>query len=232
MKHLPDMQKRGSKLILFSVIAYPVLLVLFLHLVFPLICNKPDTYINYYILASVSLLSIFPFLLSAAVVSVSGDKLAEIFGSANDKHSSRVAVQPLRWSAIFAIISFCILLPVIYLTAAVPSEGWLRSIFAAAMLCLITPVVIVRLYLVERSSRNRLSLLIICLLMIIAVPLGLVLHHPLNYLLFISPLYWISWSWIISSPTESLLYGLIALALLSAIMIASLRSLRKIGQRV
>jgi hypothetical protein len=43
-----------------------------------------------------------------------------------------------------------------------------------------------------------------------AVPLGLILHHPWNYLAFFSPLYWISWAWIIPSFAESLMYGAIA----------------------
>jgi hypothetical protein len=45
---------------------------------------------------------------------------------------------------------------------------------------------------------------------LITVPLGLVLHHPWNYLAFFSPLYWISWTWVVSIPAESFLYGAIA----------------------
>jgi fluoroquinolone transport system permease protein len=46
---------------------------------------------------------------------------------------------------------------------------------------------------------------------LVAVPLGLLLHHPWNYFAFFSPLYWISWAWIISVPFESLIYGAISM---------------------
>jgi hypothetical protein len=65
-------------------------------------------------------------------------------------------------------------------------------------------------------------------ILLIVVPLGLLLHHPWNYFTFFSPFYWISWAWVIPLPTDSFIYGAIAIVLTSvAIIILSVRILRK-----
>src|SRR5659263_646782 len=90
-------------------------------------------------------------------------------------------------------------------------ENWLCDI------TFINPIPIC-FFLICSLAENRtegLSLSKIYAIFLITVPLGLLLHHPWNYLAFFSPLYWIGWTWIESSALESLEFGIIAIFITS-----------------
>ena len=126
-------------------------------------------------------------------------------GEKNDLFIIRLVISGLS--------AFAIVLPVIFLTDAVTTEGWLRSIYVSLLLATMAP------FICAFSAGSGGSLFrwrirsVISILFILPVPFGLILHHPWNYLAFFSPFYWINWAWIIPSPTESLIYGLISMAL-------------------
>jgi hypothetical protein len=224
---LSHTRKRGSMMILFSVILFPVLVILFLLVIFPLICGTCDMYLNYYTITAVSLINVIPFLCGAVMFAKGKDNLSASPGSGKTRNQNYASFIPLKQSVLCGFISFMIIFPVILLTDAVSTEGWLRSIYAAMLLGLSAPFIYLLFYLLNVHSERCFYLLLISLLLIVTVPLGMIFHHPWNYFLFFSPFYWISWAWIIGSPFESLMYGLIAMALLLSAMIISLRSLRK-----
>jgi hypothetical protein len=59
------------------------------------------------------------------------------------------------------------------------------------------------------------------------LPVGLLLHHPWNYVALVSPFYWIAWAWMVQSSGLSLLYGFIALAFTSIAGIIPIRQFFK-----
>jgi fluoroquinolone transport system permease protein len=109
-----------------------------------------------------------------------------------------------------AFLSFIMVLITIFLTDPVISEGWLRSIFISLLLSSQSSFAFLFIGCLAANKIQGLALSKLYGIFLIAVPLGLLLHHPWNYLAFFSPLYWISWAWIIPPAAESLLYGLIA----------------------
>jgi hypothetical protein len=91
--------------------------------------------------------------------------------------------------------------------------------FAAFLLSIQSPFVFmfISAFTENRNSGSAISRLY--WIFLIAAPLGLLLHHPWNYFVFFSPLYWVAWAWIVHSPLDSLIYGSIAVILTSGAMI-------------
>lgn len=109
------------------------------------------------------------------------------------------------------IVSFFMIVLSVLLIKPVPLQGWLRTIFAIGLLSIQSPLGFIVIS--EGRKTGRLLFSWLSWIILIAMPLGLLFHHPWNYLAFLSPFYWIAWAWLIGSPTESLIYGLIGLAL-------------------
>ena len=127
-----------------------------------------------------------------------------------------------------AFFSFVLVMITILLTKPVPSQGWLRTLFAAVMLSLQSPLVFLYISSLKGSRVLSSAYSRLFWLVLIAAPIGLMLHHPWNYLAFFSPMYWVSWAWIVPSPMEGLIYGSIALIITSAAVIVFFRKyLRK-----
>jgi len=120
---------------------------------------------------------------------------------------------------ISSFLSFVLLLLTIILTKPVPTEGWLRTLLAAILFSIQAPLVSLFIIVLSKNRVAGVSLSWLWLIFLIAVPFGLLVHHPWNYLVFCSPLYWITWAWIVPSPLESLVYGIIALFLSAVILI-------------
>jgi hypothetical protein len=117
------------------------------------------------------------------------------------------------------ITSFILLLVSIIIVDPVPSEGWLRILFVSSLLSIQSLLVfLLRCYRPVKRLRG-IDLLLIYVMFLIAVPFGLLFSHPWSYLAFFSPLYWISWAWMIPDAPESLLYGLISLIITAGVMI-------------
>jgi hypothetical protein len=110
-------------------------------------------------------------------------------------------------------LSFILVLFTIIFTKPVPEEGWLRIIFVSFLLALQTPFTIL---FIGSITGNKILVFAVSKLhgvFLIAVPIGLMLHQPWNYITFFSPYYWISWAWITAYPGESLLFGVISMVI-------------------
>lgn len=112
-------------------------------------------------------------------------------------------------------LSFILILISVLITNPVPSEGWLRTVFVIFLLTIQAPFVFLLIGSLADNRNEGLALSAIYGIFLITVPLGMVLHHPWNYLAFFSPLYWIGWTWIEYSAVESLEYGIIAIIITS-----------------
>jgi hypothetical protein len=126
---------------------------------------------------------------------------------------------------ISAFVCFIFVLPVVYLTDPVSTEGWLRSIYAVFLLSVLASFMFLFSVCFGADRRRRKILFLVSVLFLITVPAGLLLHHPWNYFIFFSPFYWFSWAWVIASLGESLLYGIISLAVTATGMLILCRHL-------
>ena len=193
----------------------PLLLIVFLKLVFPIFSHfiflKSGFLLDkYYSLTAITLVSLIPVFF--------GIVYAFILLDDNDlKISQESVVKPVsgRNSLYMRIIvtvslSFVLVLLSIFLTDPVPTEGWLRTIFVTILFSIQSPFVFLFIGCLAENRIEGLALSKIYGIFLITVPLGLLLHHPWNYLAFFSPLYWISWAWVVSIPIESFIYGTIA----------------------
>ncbi|MCX6254553.1 MAG: hypothetical protein NTV31_08775 [Bacteroidia bacterium] len=110
-----------------------------------------------------------------------------------------------------AFLSFIIVLFSIILTNPVPTEGWLRTVFVSFLLSIQSSFVFLFIVSLAGNRVEGSALTMLYCIFLVAVPLGLLLHHPWNYFVFFSPLYWIAWAWVTSVPAESLIYGAISM---------------------
>ena len=202
-------------LLLFAILA-PFMLILFLRLVFPLISDF--IYIKtafqlriYYTIAAITMVSVIPMLFGMAYAFILLDE--------NDLHILQViAVTPAGKKNFLymrmivpAFLSFIMVLFTIVLTNPVPTEGWLRTAYVSLLLAVQCPFVFLFIGSLAGNKVEGLVLSKFYGIFLVAVPLGLLLHHPWNYFAFFSPLYWVSWAWVTSIPAESLLYGAISM---------------------
>jgi len=192
---VPRMNFRALCGCLLKALLFPAFIILCLLLVFPFLCRYSDCFQNYYAFIAVTVIAFIPWVNSIILRSTAG----KIFKYRSASFLSEVAIS--------AALNILVMIPVIFITDAVASEGWLRTIFVSLNFGISGPLVFKAIEKVRRAGRNRLTVLAFTLLLPLTIPPGLILHHPFNYLLFPSPYYWIGWSWIISSPAESLLYG-------------------------
>lgn len=119
------------------------------------------------------------------------------------------------------ILNFLSVLVIIRIADPVSTEGWLRTLFILILFSA-ESVFVYSFLSLSFSKTGSVVYSVISLLFLAAVPVGLILHHPWNYILFFSPLYWLSWAWIIPSVAESAAYAAIALILTTAyLLIAS-----------
>jgi len=198
----------------------PLFLILLLRLVFPVLSDF--IYLNfefqidqYYPIAAITMVSLIPMLF--------GMVYAFILLDESDAHILQViSVTPagrnnFLYMRMFvpALLSFLMVLVTILFTNPVPSEGWLRTVFISFLLSSQVPFVFLFIGSLAGNKVEGLALSKLFGIFLVTVPLGLLLHHPWNYLNFFSPFYWIGWSWIIMEATESLVYGGISLLITS-----------------
>jgi hypothetical protein len=122
-----------------------------------------------------------------------------------------------------ALISFALVVITIIFVKPVPTEGWLRNLFAAGLLSIQSAFVFQFIITLSVNRVSEIAISRLYWIFIITVPLGLLFHHPWNYLAFFSPLYWISWAWVVPNPAESFFYGVIAFLLTSGSILILLR---------
>ena len=168
---------------------------------------------RYYTVTGITLIAGIPFIYGLLFSFIN---LKELHSVNNAGDLVRIPVTKtalLGRMSISAILSFIILLPLIYITDAVSTEGWLRSIYAAFLLAITAPFIFLFTSGFARDRKSWRIISLISVIFLITLPSGLLLHHPWNYFIFFSPYYWTGWAWVIASPSESILYGMISLAI-------------------
>jgi hypothetical protein len=195
----------------------PFIIALILLYGFPLVSGltkSDDAYLfdRYYSIAAITLISAVPIIYGLIF---SFMHQAESHSSVNN---DGLTGTDLKWHfklrmAFSVILSFGMILPLIYLADAVPTEGWLRSIYAAFLLAITAPFIFIFSAGFARDGKSWKILSLISLIFLLTVPSGLLLHHPWNYVIFFSPFYWTGWAWVIVSASESMVYGMISLAI-------------------
>ncbi len=230
-----DLLKTDFKLIihkpvLLSGVLIPVLLLTVLKFVFPFISAlinsgnrlQPD---DYFVVLSIIL--IFSIPLVVGIILASGFSHRNLLsGPAQNNRKEIKAVFLVRIFETIILSNILVLLAII-ITDPIPFEGWLRSIFIAFLLSLQSVHVVFlitnRIY---HKAGNTINY-ILSVLILIAVPAGLLLNSPFNCLAFFSPLYWISWAWITSVQLESIISGAISIFIISGPVILIYRIIFK-----
>jgi fluoroquinolone transport system permease protein len=193
----------------------PLFLILLLRLVFPLLSEfiyqkfEFEIY-RYYTISAITMVSLIPMLFGMVYAFILLDECdAHILQVISVTPAGRNNFLYMRM-IVPALLSFLMVLLTILFTNPVPSEGWLRSVFISLLLASQVPFVFLFIGSLARNKVEGLALSKFYGIFLATVPLGLLLHHPWNYIIFFSPLYWISWAWVTQNPVESLMYGLIA----------------------
>ena len=204
----------NHRLIFASVILF--ILIIFLTFYFPVIShfifNQYGFRLDeYYPLFSITLIGVIPVLIGTRYgMLFCTDQGNDLWTKSNEITAQSRNLLLMRVIST-VVLSFLMIVLSVLLIKPVPAQGWLRTIYAIGLLSIQSPLGFVVIS--EGRKTGRLIFSWLSWIILIAMPLGLLFHHPWNYLAFLSPFYWIAWAWIIQSPTESLIYGLIALAL-------------------
>jgi hypothetical protein len=201
-------------------ILFPIFVILlhFFALKYISVTKDAERAYQYYTVTVVSLISAIPFIYGIVFSfrNTHGIRSGDNKTSVQPESEKRdLFLIRLLISGLWALI---VVLPVTYITDAVATEGWLRGIYVSILLATTAPFI----FAFSSGSGGSISgwrvRSLISVLFVLPVPFGLILHHPWNYLAFFSPFYWINWAWIIPSPGESLIYGLIAIAIITSVL--------------
>jgi hypothetical protein len=178
---------------------------------------------SYYSLIVITLVCLFPYLIGILYAKV----IRRERGYQSPDHTASIANNNfLLLRMLFAVfICFVFVLLTSILLKPVPTEGWLRNLFATCLISIQAPFVCMMICTLIKKKVNQFFIFVFCSIFLITILFGLLVHHPWNYFVFFSPLYWVAWAWVISSPLESLLYGTISLIITSVALIIFLRSL-------
>jgi len=204
--------------ILMASVLYPLITILFLRFAVPpvseLIFSKTGFRLElYYTIIAITLVSAIPAVFGFIFASL------HLNNSELNRINIDQAVPANKKSFLYFRMIEAILLSIItvYLTGLitdpVPSEGWLRSLFVTFLLSVQSTFVLLFILSFSGSRAKAIFLTKLYGIFLITVPLGLLLHHPWNYAIFFSPLYWISWAWVAYTPSESLFYGAISIVI-------------------
>jgi len=204
--------------ILMTAVLYPLITILFLRFAVPpvseLIFSKTGFRLElYYTIIAITLVSAIPAVFGFIFASIHLNN-SELNRLNIDQAAPADKKSFLYFRMIVAILlSFITVYLTVLITDPGPSEGWLRSDFVTFLLSVQSPFILLFIVNFSNSRPKVILLSILYGIFLVTVPLGLLIHHPWNYLLFFSPLYWTSWSWVTYSPSESLLYGAISVAI-------------------
>jgi membrane-associated HD superfamily phosphohydrolase len=223
-----DMKIISSNYRPFIPVAILLLVIFILPAFFPVLSRSAYTYYGmhpdkYYTLISVTLVSLIPMLCGIA------------FGTSLYRKESLIGIEDSERSAdgpglsvfirMFVVLFFSLLLIMlsILIIKPVPAQGWLRTIYAAILLSFQAPAgfLFPRIKDLKRTAGVALSGLY--WLFLIALPIGLLLHHPWNRVACFSPFYWVAWAWMLKSPAGAVIYGSVAVILTSIVLLILLR---------
>jgi hypothetical protein len=213
---ISDIKFIANRPLLLTALLSPVIFTFFLLFLFPFISGLNShedalSYGRYYSLTAITQVSAVPFIYGILFSFVHLKELNPLSSERAEVHVPGIRSILISRMAISAILSFILVLPMIFITGAVSTEGWLRSIYAAFLLVITAPFIFIFSTCFARDRKSWTILFLITVIFLIALPSGLVLHHPWNYFLFFSPFYWTGWAWVIASPSESIVYGMISL---------------------
>ena len=224
---MADMKIISHDVMLLLLSLSPFLLIILLRLIFPIISRIIFTRSGflidrYYSLTAITFVSIIPMLFGMVYAFIHLDENdLSVNPEQKEKPANRInlnlrIIVPIALSFIMVLLSILIANPV-------STEGWLRTIFVTFLLSIQSAFVFFLICSLAENRTEGSALSKIYAIFLITVPLGLLLHHPWNYLAFFSPLYWISWAWVIPNPAESFIYGVIAFILTSGSILMLLR---------
>ena len=180
---------------------------------------------NYYSLIALTLVCLVPYIIGMLYANVLREERGH---QSSDLQFTPSGKNYLLVRMFFAtIICFVFVLLTIILVKPVPTEGWLRNIFAACLLSIQAPFICLMICFLVEKKVKRIPVFMLGCIFLITVPCGLLVHHPWNYFIFFSPFYWVAWAWIIKTPLESFLYGAISVFIASVAMMIFLKSLLK-----
>lgn len=222
---------RRDQMLLMAMSA-PFIIILLLKLGFPLIAGYVLSQTgfqlyDYYSIIALTMMPVIPMLLGLVYAFILLDE--------NDTHILQViSVTPAgkKYFLYMRMITPAFLTLILFyisvlITDPVSTEGWLRSAYISFLMSLQAPFVFLFIGSLAGNKIEGMAFSKLYGVFLIAVPLGLILHHPWNYLAFFSPLYWISWAWITHSLTESLLYGFISILISTGSIIVLFRHFLK-----
>lgn len=204
--------------VLLAAALYPVVVILLLRLavnpVSDLIFLKAGLRLGvYYTILAITIISVIPVLLGFIYAFIYLDKSeTDRFKIILITPAGKKSLQYFRM-IVPVLLSFIIVLITNLITNPVPTEGWLRSVFVSGLLSLQSLFVLIFIGSLASNRSKAILLLKLYGILLAAIPFGLLLHHPWNYILFFSPYYWIGWAWVCDYPPESLLYGAISAAI-------------------
>ncbi len=212
----------------FIPVAILLFVILILPVFFPVISHsaylkngiQPD---KYFTLISITLVSLVPMLCGLAFGNSLSRKERLVKNAGLQKSPGDTMSSVYMRILIVLLISFILIILCILIIKPVPAQGWLRSLYAAILLSLQAPAGFLHTNINDLKRIAGIILSVLYWLFIIALPVGLLLHHPWNRVACFSPYYWVAWAWLLKSPTASAIYGSIAFVLTSIVLIILLR---------
>jgi hypothetical protein len=178
---------------------------------------------KFYTIVSLSVLALIPVLVGIAYGRVISDETQKEAINGTEIAGKKVPDSTFFRILTSLIFSFLLIVLSTYLMKPVPSQGWLRTLYGVLLLTVQTPIV---LLLIGKTGARKIAgtgISKFYLLFLIALPLGLLVHHPWNCLAFFSPFYWVAWAWMIRPPAEAVICGAIAIILSSVILFVLLK---------
>lgn len=203
-------------------------ILLVMKIIFPLLgqltFSKTGFHVDsYYSVIAITLVCLFPLIIGLLYEYIPGEI------QSSDLPATSPGLKSLLLLRMFfaALICFVFVLLTVLLVKPVPTEGWLRNLFASCIISIQVPFVCAMRSALMKKKVKGFYIFIFCIILLITIPFGMLVHHPWNYFVFFSPLYWLSWTWIIGSPVESLVYGTISVIITSTATVIFLKSLLK-----
>jgi hypothetical protein len=171
------------------------------------------TDVKVFMLASVSLITIIPLVVGL----VYGRKMNRNKQQGHNNKPTELSgffnrQQCIRYSGLF-LLSLLLVGILIMLLKPINFQGWLRTTYAALLITLQAPLCFTAALRMRTAKLNGFAFYVLYGILFAMLPLGLLLHHPLNFFAFISPYYWIAWAWMIRPPLQGLLCGIIGILL-------------------
>ncbi len=182
---------------------------------------------KYYMLFSITLIALIPVLIGIVFGKIMSDKVRQKEINVAASFPRDVLYFLLKRIIASYIFSFILIILCIWLLKPVPTQGWLRTLYAAILFSVQSPFVLLFIYTTRDKKIAGISLSAFYWIFLIVLPLGLMVHHPWNYFAFFSQFYWIAWAWMIRLPLQSLICGSISLILTSITLSILLKYLKK-----